>query len=222
VHFPDNRLIRGPSLKGDSKMKARLLISFLFFTLTSNAQRPDLTGQIETLASDIRQEVRFTTADRETLLEVRDQLQRSLEILQGGQSGGYSKDCFDFAYAKYYSNMNSTQATDKAIETCKQVVDMELLKFAFEKYYTNMNTTNALDSAVKAANRKMRGKIEILKFAFEKYYINMNTTRAMDKSVENTSLVGRAALTCIKDLYSRYYQNMNSTQALDKAFEQCR
>jgi hypothetical protein len=204
-------------------MKPIIIYVALTLSMLANAQRPDLAGQIEALASEIRQEARYSNADRETLLEVREQLQRSLDLLQGGgQSGGYSKDCFDFAYAKYYINMNSTQATDKAIQACKQVEDVELLKFAYEKYYINMNSTQALDKAVNAANRQMRGKMEILKFAYEKYYINMSSTQALDRSIEKSSLVGRGAITCLKDLYSRYYQNMNSTQALDKAFEQCR
>ena len=203
-------------------MKKILLSSIVLFSMISFAQRPDLVGQIESLATDIRQEARYTNADRETLLEVREQLQKSLDLLQNGQSGGYSKDCFDFAYAKYYSNMNSTQATDKAIALCKNVADIELLKFAYEKYYSNMNSTQAMDRAANAATSQMRGKMQILKFAYEKYYSNMNSTQAMDRAIEKTALVGRNSSTCVSDLYARYYQNMNSTQALDKAFEQCR
>jgi len=200
-----------------------LLVSFLLLIFSQNLLATDAQiGRINRLVKDIRIESDVTNASDESLQQVIDHLEQALDLLkQDSNNGGYKKECFDYAYAKYYLDSSSSVATDKAIAACKKVEDLSILKFSYDKYYLALSATNAMDKAVQIAVLPLKGKMDMLTFAYDKFYLTLNADSSMTKAGQGIARVKKNSLQCLQDLYTNYYRTDSSDSAMTKAINGC-
>lgn len=73
-------------------------------------------------------------ASQASIDEAEEKLRDVIELLTADSNDSDSPDsnfeaCYDYAYQKYYSQLSSTNAADKASALCKGKMDMEVVKF---------------------------------------------------------------------------------------------
>lgn len=199
-----------------------IILSAILVSTSVFAQTQDqIKEQISSLAREIRNEAITSNASNDSLLQARTLLEDALDLLKSQGSGGGSKDCIDFAYAKYYASHSSSVAADKASAACKIIEDVDVAKFAYEKYYSASSPDVAMDKATLVSTSAQKNKLDMIKFAYEKYYSASSASVAMDSAGKGVAKVRRGQLSCLQSLYTKYYSSNSASVAMDKALAGC-
>ncbi len=179
------------------------------------------------LANTVKTVAVTSDASDESFKQATEKLREVIDLLSedagsgGSNTGNDFVACYDFAYQKYYSTMNSAAAADKATVACKGGVELDVLKFLYEKHYASNNAATAMDLAVAGSSKKMRSKLDMIKFMYEKYYSSMNASQAATKASAGAQKAKKDGLPCLQKLYASYYQSQSAATAMDNAVNSC-
>lgn len=199
-----------------------IILSAVLLSTSVFAQSQDqIKEQISSLAREVRNEAITSNASNDSLLQARTLLEDALDLLKSQGSGGVSKDCFDYAYAKYYAASSSSVAADKASAACKIIEDLDVAKFAYEKYYSASSAEVAMDKSTLVSSSSQKNKLDMIKFAYEKYYSASSASVAMDSAGNGVAKVRRGQLSCLQSLYAKYYASHSASVAMDKSLAGC-
>ena len=198
-----------------------LVLATVFSATFTFAQSTELLReQIATLSRDIRQESATSQASWESLSKARNLIEEALDLVKGS-GAGMSKDCFDFAFAKYFSASSTSVATDKAAAACKIIKDLDVMKFAFQIYFSSSSATAAMDKTILASDASQKGKLDMIRFAYDKYFSASSASVAMDNAVKAVAKVPRGQILCLQNLFAKYFSSSSVKVAMDKAAEGC-
>lgn len=208
-------------------MLKKLVLTSLLVAQTIFAAEGNVSTVVK-LANTVKSVALTSEASQENIDAVEVKLRDAIELLTSespstGNSGnsGEFVACYEFAYQKYYINLNSSNAADKATAACKAGLDLEVAKFLYEKYYINLNAVNSMDKAAAGSGKQQRGKLDLIKFMYEKHYINLNSSISADKAVEGAAKLNRDSLVCVQKLYATYYVSHNATNSVNSAVAGC-
>lgn len=180
------------------------------------------TGELQTLASAVANELANSQLDGATQDEVRALLERSLALVRGSKGRRGADACVDFAMPIYEKQWQPATALEKAMALCEYRTDTELLRVAYPVYGRVLQPASALEKAVDLAQRKnLWGKAALVEYAKARLSKVFQEVDALEKAAAHAASVGTDAAPCVQRAYETYSKQFDVQPSLAKSFGAC-
>lgn len=206
-------------------MRIRLLavvsLALLSFPASGGAARGG-TGDLQTLASALANELAASQLDGATQDEIRGHLERSLALVRGSKAHGGGDACVDFAVPIYSKQWQPTTALEKGMALCSRRTDADLLRLAYPVFAKVHQPVSALEEAAALAQRGgLWGKADLVEYAKVRLSKVYQETDALKKACDLAAPVPRDGAACVQRAYETYSKQLDVQPALTKSFGTC-